>query len=74
MAQLAGHTEKMVFSFLDPGLYNARNKLKAAGYEAKVFSDDEKAYVSWNIAEMAEEHGIQAAACAEPVSLWFIAD
>jgi DNA repair photolyase len=69
MAQLAGYTEKMVFCFLDPVLYNGRKKLKSVGYEARAFSDDEKAYVAKNIAKMSEEHGIQAAVCGEPVSL-----
>lgn len=70
MQSLAGHTEKMVFSFLHPAAHKkAERKLKRAGINAKGFSDDEKAYVAWHIAEMAAENGIQAAACAEAMDL-----
>ncbi len=70
MKALAGYTEKMVFSFLHPAAYKkAERKLKKAGINAKGFSDDEKAYVAWHISEMAEENGIQAAACAEGMDL-----
>ena len=69
MEQLDGYTEKLVFSFLDPSLYGARDKLKTAGYEARTFSEDEKVYIAWNISEMAEERGIQVAACADPALL-----
>ncbi|BBO74561.1 hypothetical protein DSCW_19780 [Desulfosarcina widdelii] len=70
MQALAGHTEKMVFSFLHPATHKkAERKLEKAGINAKSFSDDEKAYVAWHIAEMAAENGIQAAACAEAMDL-----
>ena len=43
MQSLAGHTEKMVFSFLHPAAHKkAERKLKKAGINAKGFSDDEK--------------------------------
>jgi DNA repair photolyase len=69
MAQVAGYTEKMVFSFLDPNYKNGKGKLTKAGFKPRAFSNDEKAYVAKKIAEMAVEQGIQAAVCGEPVSL-----
>ena len=66
MQALAGHTEKMVFSYLYPAAHKkAERKLKRAGIKAKGFTDEEKAYVARHIAAMAAENGLQAAACAE---------
>ena len=69
MKLLAGYTEKIVFSFLNPDKYNAKNKLKRSGIEAEPFSDDDKKYVAQHIAKMAAEHSMQAATCSEAMKL-----
>ena len=65
MRDVAGYTEKLVISFLDPSKHGAERRLKKAGIDIQKFSDEDKLFVSNAIVQMANQHGIQVSACAE---------
>jgi len=69
MENLAGYTEKMVFSFFDPLAHKKviRN-LRNAEIDGREFSAEDKVYVAKHIAELANDHGIQVASCAETIN------
>ncbi len=68
MENLAGHTEKMVFSFFNPSAHKKviRN-MSNAEIAVREFSNKDKAFVAKHIAELANNHGIHVAACAETI-------
>ena len=65
MKDVAGYTEKLVISFLDPKMYGARDRLKKAGINVQEFSDEDKRFICNAIVQMANQYGIQLATCAE---------
>ena len=65
MKDVAGYTEKLVISFLDPKKYGAKTKLKKAGINIQEFSDEDKLFICNSIVQMANQHNIQLATCAE---------
>ncbi|WP_054030898.1 DUF1848 family protein [Desulfatitalea tepidiphila] len=65
MQNVAGYTEKLVISFLDPEKYEAKTKLKKAGINTQEFSQEDKLFICNAIVQMANQHGIQLATCAE---------
>lgn len=69
MKKLEGYTEKVVFSFLDPSTHKKviRN-LRNAEIDVREFSAEDKVYVAKHIAELANDHGIQVASCAETIN------
>jgi DNA repair photolyase len=68
--RLAGFTEKLVISFLDPvERKKVERQLIRAGICAKRFSFQDVEYVSRSVADYAERAGIKVAACAEAMDL-----
>ena len=65
MQKVAGYTEKLVISFLDPKRYGAKTRLKKAGINVQEFSDEDKLFICNAIVQMANQHGIELATCAE---------
>jgi DNA repair photolyase len=70
MENLAGYTEKMVFSFFNPSSHKkVKRNMSNSEVAAKEFSVQDKANVAKHIAELANNYDIQVAACAEAMDL-----
>lgn len=70
MENLAGYTDKMVFSFFNPSAHKkVERNMSSSGIAVKEFSFEDKGYVAKHIAELANHHGLQVAACAEDMDL-----
>ena len=68
--RLAGYTDKMVISFLDPfDRKKVERQLIRAGIRAKQFSSQDMEFISRTISSYAERAGIEIAACAEAMDL-----
>jgi hypothetical protein len=69
-AQLAGHTRRLVFSFVDIARYAAvRRRLAQTAPGAREFTLEEMHACARGLAEIARAHGLQLATCAEEVDL-----
>jgi hypothetical protein len=70
MENLAGYTEKMVFSFFDPLAHEkVKRNLRNTGIDVRNFSVEDKDCVGKHIVKLANRYGIQVAACAETMDL-----
>ena len=70
MAQLAGHTRQLVFSFADVAAYPAvRRNLARAGIAAREFTRAEMEEFARGLADVNRAHGLALATCAEEIDL-----
>ncbi|MFH1983216.1 MAG: DUF1848 family protein [Pseudomonadota bacterium] len=64
--ELAGYTDKLVFSFFKPGAHKkADRKLAKAGINPRAFTEKEIEAVAKSMALIGERYGMTVAACAE---------
>jgi hypothetical protein len=67
---LAGYTDRLVFSFADIGPYKkVQSNLARAGFRFRDFTSDETAQAAEGIASLCRGWGIQAFTCAERIDL-----
>ncbi len=70
MAQLVGHTRKLVFSFVDIDGYSAvQRHLARSGQHAREFTRAEMLEFARGLADLNRRYGMELATCAEPVDL-----
>ena len=62
--QLKGHTEKLVFSFIDISSYRKVQK-NLAGFNCREFIAEEQVKFAMNLAKLNEELGLELATCGE---------